>query len=238
MSKFPTRTSLFSVALLVTLGCGASAPPAAVHPASTAPTEPAATAATAPETGATPAPTAAPPAAPAASAPEPNPAAEPSASAKTEPEATPTPPSELLTAEGVVFVLDWQASTPQLVATEKCQDRVGEDAAAVAQCVEGERAKFSADVLRFRKVGGQLRWTVYKRTNDRLQMVYSVPFVFADETDYSVSLLLQGKGNGYPPIMSRSTTVPLNFPSAYSIELNDPVLGTLVYTSKRGLVAD
>lgn len=234
MRTHPPIPSLLTLAILVTLGCGTSAPPPASSPASPPPAEPTATAAKAPEPTASPEPTAAPAAAPA----EAKPAAEASASEGEKPEATPTPPSELLTAEDVAFVLDWQASTPQLVATEKCQERAGEDAAAVARCVEDERAKFSADVLRFRKLGGQLRWTVYKRSKDRLQVVYSVPFVFKDETDYSVSLLLQGKGNGYPPIQPQANTVQVNFPSVYSIELNDPVRGTLVYTSKRGVVTD
>jgi hypothetical protein len=148
------------------------------------------------------------------------------------------PPSELLLAEGVAFVLDWQNSTAKLVATEKCEKRVGDDTAAVAQCVESERGKFAADVLRFRKIGGQLRWTIYKRNGSQLQVVYSVPILFADETDYSVSLQLQGKGNGYPPIMSQERTVPITFPSEYSIELNDPIWGTLIYSSKRGIVND
>ena len=231
MSTHPPIPYLFTLAILVALGCATSAPPAADSPASPPPAEPAEPA---PTTAKAPEPTAPPAPAPA----EAKPAAEASASEGEKPEATPTPPRELLTAEDVAFVLDWQASTPQLVATEKCQERAGEDAAAVAQCVEDERAKFSADVLRFRKLGGQLRWTVYKRSKDRLQVVYSVPFVFKDETDYSVSLLLQGKGNGYPPIQPQANTVQVNFPSVYSIELNDPVRGTLVYTSKRGVVTD
>ena len=239
MSPHPPLTALLTLAILVTTGCGTSAPPPAVSAASPATAEPAATAVSAPEANASPEPTvAASTAAPSASPAETKPEAEASTSADAEPEATPTPPSELLTAEDVAFVLDWQASTPRLVAVEKCQERAGEDAAAVARCVEAERAKFSADVLRFRKIGGQLRWTIYKRNSDRLQVVYSVPFVFKDETDYSVSLLLQGKGNGYPPIQAQSNTVYLSFPSVYSIELNDPIRGNLVYTSKRGVVTD
>ncbi|MBN2197179.1 MAG: hypothetical protein JW751_30520 [Polyangiaceae bacterium] len=230
-------STLLLPSILAIAGCASSAPQAE-SPAPVPKAEPAPPVAEAPRKAAAEA--EAPPSATvdAKDDPEPGPAPENTPAAKTEAETPPTPPSELLTAEGVAFVLDWQASTPVLILTEKCEKRVGDDPDALARCVESERKTFSADVLRFRKVGGQLRWTVYKRDKDRLQVVYSVPYTFTDETDYSVSLLLQGKGTGYMPVMAQKSTIPLSFPSIYSIELNDPVWGSLVYTSKRGLVMD
>jgi hypothetical protein len=140
-----------------------------------------------------------------------------------------------LTAENVAFELDEEASAVRLVLQDKCEQRVGYEEEAVAKCVESERRKFPADVLRFRKMGAQLRWTIYKRKGDQMQVVFSAPFAFTEESDYGVSLLVQG-GTGYQPILSQARTVPLRFPTTDTIELDDPVWGQLVYNSKTGLV--
>ena len=236
MSVTRTLTSLFVLSILATVGCGGSAPPAQ----SPEPSAPAADAAPPVAEAPPPATTKAEPEAKDKVAAKSSESATETAKAKSEPEAPaapPRPPSEILTAEDVAFVLDWQASSLRLMLTDKCEEKL-DDSALVAKCVDDERAKFPADVLRFRQLGGQLRWTVYKRNKDRLQVVYSVPFTFVEETDYTVSLQLQGKGSGYQPLMSQERTIFVSLPSVYTIELNDPVWGTLVYTSKAGLVND
>jgi hypothetical protein len=159
---------------------------------------------------------------------------------KTEPAAqkpaTPPPrPNEILLAEGVAFEIDDEKSALRLILKDKCEDKVGYEQPALDQCVASERKKFPADVLRFRKLGGQLRWTVYKRSGERLQVVFSAPFTFTEETDYSVSLLVQG-GSGFQPLVSQSRSVPLNFPTTSSIEVDDPLWGLLLYRAKTGLV--
>ena len=234
MSAIRPSPSALVLSVLVTVACSSAtsqpnSPSAATEPAPGA-------AASTPE----------PKAAPAAEGTTPKASAQAKESApppqKPEPEVAPEQPagppplpSEILTAENVAFELDEEASAIRLILQDKCEQRVGYESDAVARCLESERANFPADVLRFRKIGGQLRWTVYKRKGEKLQVVYSAPVVFTEETDYTVSVLPQG-GTGYRPLMSQSSHVPLSFPSVQSIELDDPLWGLLVYRSKTGLV--
>ncbi len=162
--------------------------------------------------------------------------AEPAAPPEEKAPAGPPPsPSEILLAENVAFELDGPASAVRLLIEERCAERAAENDAALQQCMKAERSKFPADVLRFRRIGGQLRWTVYKRKGEQLQVVFSAPFTLTEESDYGTSLLILGGGSGYQPLLSQSRKVPLRFPSTDAIEIDDPVWGQLVYRAKQGL---
>jgi hypothetical protein len=227
----PFSTTLV-LSILATAACSGSTPQAE---SPTAAADPAPSPPSAPEAKADePVEPAAPPAAAQAKESASEPTKADPGPAEEKPGGPPPRPSEILLRENVAFEIDDEASAIRIILKDKCEQRVGYESDAVERCLASERAKFPADVLRFRKMSGQLRWTVYKRKGDQLQVVFSAPFSFTEESDYAVSILPQG-GTGYRPLMSQSRSVPLTFPTADSIQLDDPVWGQLVYKSKTGL---
>lgn len=237
MSAIHASYAAYALSLLVVAACSSGTPEPRTEAAAAPPTEQAAEPSPAPQAAPATVKAAEPEAKPDTAEAEPEQPPEPkSILASDEP---PRPPSEILTTEDVSFELDLNGSALKEILETKCESRVGDDPAAMSQCVEKERSKFPADVLSFRRqMGGQLRWTVFKRNRNTLQVVYSVPFTFEDETESTISMRLQGKGTGYQPLLVPRKTIPLRIPDRYSVEVDDPQWGILLYKSKVGLASN
>jgi hypothetical protein len=216
---------------LLAVRCGGSPPPAADPPAE--PTGPAA-----PEP-AKPAPAEAPPAEEPAATSEPAetsaPAEEPASSASR----PSRPPSEVIGAANMAFMIDYGASAPKEAAEKACDAESGDDPQARAACIQKAREEFLADVLQFKKVGAKWFWISYQRKGRQLIEVHKTEIELGEETESTIKIVVKGKEEGRKrPLFPNSKEMTISLPNDYGIVIEEPSLGRLVYDAKIGLVED
>jgi len=226
----------FILALALASACGGSSPPP-----SSAPAEAPSRAAPSPPPAAEAEPAAE--ASPAPSAPESEAASSEAAPASPPPEPEgPGPrqaPSAILGTPNGAFVIDYNASAPKATAEKTCSAEASEDAAKKHECMQKARASFVADVLRFKKSAqGKWTWTVYQRKGSSLPEVYKADIDLSEEGKASIKMKIKGGSQGTPPLFSQSRQGVISFPNDYSINVEDPKHGHLVYDAKVGLVGD
>jgi hypothetical protein len=222
MTRWLTLVTAAATATLIT-GCAGPAP----VPVATAPTPP-------PQPAAQAAPAAS-VAAEAPEAPDASSAAE-AADAAPEPSEPPPPaarPSEIVTAAGVTYILDYQSSDVSRAARDKCDSQAGDDPSRRADCMQKERGAFVADALRFKRGAGgrQTQWTIYRRNGDALTEVFVGTVAFADETATEVTLVPRGSA-GARPLFQGQPKVVLGVPNTYELVVEDPRYGRLVYKAR------
>lgn len=220
---------LLAVGLLAHCASEPSPPPAAPSP-EPVPAAP----------GPAPAPAPAPPAAETAAANEPAPERTEPPPAP-EPEATgPTRPAgEVITEGDTDFLLDDSASALKEAVRQKCEAEVGEgaDPKALADCRQKAREKFTGDVLSFQaSEAGSVTLVIYRRKGPRLDEVYRAAVVLKDQNPTTVLVTPKG-GKGARPFLYAQREFTVHVPDNYSLVIEDPTLGKLVYRAKVGLVA-
>jgi hypothetical protein len=165
------------------------------------------------------------------------PAPEPAQPAEPEPEPRQAP-TAILGAPNAAFVLDYNASGLRDAAEKACAPETA-DAAKRQECLQKARASFVADVLRFKKTAqGKWRWTIYQRKGSSLPEVYQADVELSDESKNSVKVKIKGGESGSRPLFAGTKQGVISFPNDYSIVLEDPKHGRLIYDAKVGLVGD
>lgn len=143
----------------------------------------------------------------------------------------------MLTARDVAFLVDYANSPVRQAADAECDKEAKGDPALKGTCLEKARDKFQPDVLRFKKdEQGKLSLIIYKRAGSSLREVYLSSIEFADEGTDSVRVKFTGREKGQKPLFKSGKHV-VQVPNDYSIEIDDPQFGKLVYNAKIGLVA-
>jgi hypothetical protein len=204
-----------------------------------------------------PQPVAAPPAAPPpAPAPAPTPiasappvASAPPAPAPTAPAAE-TPPTrsqkaiDMLTARDAAFLIDYANSDVKQRAKDTCDRESKGDPDKLGACLEKARDAFQADVIRFKRDQDNkhdweksVKLLIYKRSGSTLREVAVGTVQVAEEGMDAVKVTI-GKLKGARPLFRGQSNVVIRAPNEYSIEINDPDYGRLVYDAKIGIVTD
>jgi hypothetical protein len=175
-----------------------------------------------------------------ASAPPPAPSAK-TPEAKTEPpaleEKPSQPPIEIITSPDTAFLINYPDSAPLEAARKTCSEKGGTDDEAIATCMNDARAAFKPDVLRFKKNGKSWDFVIYKRDGSRLDEIYSARVDLSEDTPSTVKLKFSSD-KGARPLLKNKRDIVLTVPNDYSVVVNDPDLGKLVYEAKVGLVGN
>ncbi len=149
------------------------------------------------------------------------------------------PPARFLTETDTAFLIDDSSSALKQSAEQGCARKLPEDASpqAKAECVQKARDKFAADVLTFQaSPEGALTLTIYRRKASRLEEVFSVPVEIEDSSDTTALVKPKGRGRGQRPFFTAQREIKAEVPDNYSLVLEEPRLGKLVYRVKIGLV--
>jgi hypothetical protein len=88
-------------------------------------------------------------------------------------------------------------------------------------------------MLRFKK-GKEGRWlfTIYKSSGSELREIYVATVELAEDSPNTVRLKVAGREQGQRPLFKGRTSAVLTVPNDYSLEIDDPQLGKLVYGAK------
>jgi hypothetical protein len=133
----------------------------------------------------------------------------------------------------VSFQIDYEASAPRQKADAACSAETKQDAEAMPLCLQKARDRFLPDVLRFKKAKeGQWLFTVYKSSGSELREVYLTTVELADDSPNTVRLKVAGREHGQRPLFKGRTSAILTVPDDYSLEIDDPQLGKLMYAAK------
>jgi hypothetical protein len=197
-----------------------------------------------PAAPAPPAPSAPPPAPPAASAsasPEPeapkqadNKMAAPSADDAMKPTQK---PRDIVTLADALFLLAFENSDVGKAADKKC-NAASSDPNAVAACMAAARDKIQINAIRFKQDAMKnWWWTSMLKKGNSLTLLHRVMFDFGEETDRSIVIKPKGGDQG----MAKGSNVPrevrIEVVNDYTIALQDPQFGKLLYEAKIGLEA-
>lgn len=222
----PTRGFVAALTVVGAIGCGGATAPAEAPVAATPAPSPA-PATPAPEPTPAPPSASAPPAATVPAAPEAPPAPEPV-----------TPIADRIIASSVAYMIRYDDSAPRKVADSACA-KTGEDPEAHSKCMEKERGRFVADVLRFHKDDKGTSLTIYRRQGNALQELSKSAVDFGEQTPDKVALKVKSD-KGTRPLFAgkKEVTVSSSADSTSNIELDDPRFGKLIYEARIGLVND
>lgn len=122
-------------------------------------------------------------------------------------------PREMLTEAGLGFMIDLTASSKK------------------------PGKAFKGDVMAFKREGPErYRWVIYDRKGEQLKEVFSVPIEFEEKGETSIVIKPKGAGKGARPILGGQQSITISIPNDYSIEIEDPKLGHLVYNAKFSLI--
>jgi hypothetical protein len=145
-------------------------------------------------------------------------------------------PKDIVTAGDTAFVLSFGTSEAGEQADIRCRDKVGDDRSAHQACVEKLRRKVTAKILTFVNKKEQWWWVTYDKRGDQLVTMHKIPFEFGEVTEQTVALRPTGKDKGLAPLARLPRRFVITVPNEYSIEVNDPVHGKLVYEAKIGIL--
>lgn len=133
-------------------------------------------------------------------------------------------------------MLNYNASPAKEKVTQACAGKAGDDAAALAACVEKERSKLVSDVLVFEKSEkGATTWKTYKRTGNQLVEVSVSQVDVGADTPERIELKIKSE-TGTRQLFAGKKQVVILSESDSSIAVDDPQLGRLVYEARVGLV--
>lgn len=176
------------------------------------------------------------PAEPAPEAKEASAPAEPAAEPAPEPSKPLRTPIDIITAPKLAFVINHPSSALQEAAEKKCAS-VAQDPAKRAACMQKERGRFPADVLQFKKdTEGTLWWIIYRRKGTALTVVSRSSIELSDEKDDSVTVNIVGKDKMQRILFPTRGKFVVTVPNEYSIEIDEPRYGKLVYDAKIDIV--
>jgi len=133
-------------------------------------------------------------------------------------------------------MLNYNASPAKEKLTQACTAKTGEDAAALAACIEKERSKLVSDVLVFEKGDkGGTTWRIYKRAGSQLTEITVAQVEVGSDTPEKVELKIKSE-TGPRQLFAGKKQIVILSDSDSSIALDDPQFGKLVYEARVGLM--
>jgi hypothetical protein len=218
MTQVPSRSLRFSsyLACMIAVGCG-GAPPAetpATHAKSAAPAE---------STGSQ-----------AASAEASKPKTEPEADKPADPVITRTVGDRVF-APRMAYALNYPVSGAKEKAAQKCSVKFPEPGEARAACLEKERGKFTADVLVFEKNDNGQFVSIYRRSGNALSQMSKSKVALGEDTTEKLSFKVEDD-KGWRSLFAGKKRFEVKMRDEYSIELDEPQYGNLVYEARIGMI--
>jgi len=145
------------------------------------------------------------------------------------------PPAELITGPNLVYVFNFKESPVGIAAKEKCEGQFSDDRAAYGACLEKARNKVPVELVRFIKEPDGDHWYVtYNRYKGNLLKWHRVQFHPGKETEDRLTINLIGKDMGIAPMAKVPAHLEIELPNDYSIVVNDPDIGAMMFDAKVG----
>jgi hypothetical protein len=147
-------------------------------------------------------------------------------------------PIETITAAKVAFVINYSSSEPYEKAEKRCEAKSGGDPKQRAACMQKERSDFMADVIQFKKnKKDKMIWLTYRRKGSNLTELSQAEIELSDETENTVTVKVLDTKKPRALFAARNK-FKIKVPNDYSLELDEPMHGKLVYDAKIDVLAE
>jgi hypothetical protein len=146
-------------------------------------------------------------------------------------------PKDMLTAPEVTFMFSFNQSEPKAKAEEKCQAQTKGEGKKMADCMKKASSKFGEDGMQFKQEKGSWVWITLRRKGSTLTTLHKIPFEFGEEKGTTITLKTTGKDTGKSPMRVVPKEVKIEVPNEFSIAMQDPDAGRLVYEAKIGITS-
>jgi hypothetical protein len=144
---------------------------------------------------------------------------------------------DMLTAPEVTFMFSFNQSEPKAKAEEKCQAQTKGEGKKMADCMRKASSKFGVDGMQFKQEKGTWYWITLRRKGATLTTLHKIAFEFGEEKPTSVTINPKGRDTGTSPMRNIPNSVTIEVPNEFSIALQDPAAGRLVYEAKIGITS-
>jgi hypothetical protein len=149
------------------------------------------------------------------------------------------PPLELITNPSVLYVFNFSESAAGQSAKERCDESSDGAPDQLAACLQKARSKVPVESARFIKKGkDEYWWVTLNRYRGNLLKWHVIQFQVGEETNDRVVLKPMGKDKGIAPMTNIPRSLEIDLPNDYSIVLNDPEFGKMVFEAKFGKIDD
>ena len=146
---------------------------------------------------------------------------------------------DTITAPKVAYQINYSSSAPSEAAEKKCDAAAGGEATVKAACLKKERSEFFADVVRFKRDAQDKIWFItYRRTGGTLILLHKTPVTVTNDGDAAVKVQILGDDKAVRVLFPKAKSFKLRVPNDYSIEIDEPRLGKLVYDAKLDLITN
>lgn len=146
-------------------------------------------------------------------------------------------PLQVLTSDNVSFVFSFPDSDIKAVRAEECAKKAKDDDAKKAACMtKASETEVESTGIRFEKSGEDWVYYGFSMPKGKVIDLHRFQVKFDGETKDSIKVVPQGKDTGKKPgAVPKEFTITV--PDMYSIVIEDPKKGKMVYRSKVGLLA-
>jgi hypothetical protein len=134
----------------------------------------------------------------------------------------------------IAYMVNYPVSGAKDIADHKCSVKFPEPEAK-ASCMDKERNRFTADVLVFEKSDEGQWLTIYKRSGNALAQLSKSKLGLGDDTPQRLVVKVESE-KGWRPLFAGKKEFSVNLHDEYSVELDDPQYGRLVYDARIGLI--
>jgi hypothetical protein len=134
-------------------------------------------------------------------------------------------------------MFSFNQSEPKAKAEEKCQAQTKGEGKKMADCMRKASSKFGEDGIQFKQEKGTWYWITQRRKGSTLTTLHKIPFEFGEEKETYVILKPNGKDTGRTPMRNIPKEVKIEVPNEFSIAIQDPDAGRLVYDAKIGITS-
>lgn len=149
------------------------------------------------------------------------------------------PPGELITGPNLVYMFNFKESEVGKAAHERCTEQAGDSRSELAACMEKARSKVQVESVRFvKESSGEHFFITYNRYKGNLLKWHKVQFMPGEETADRITLNLIGKDKGIAPMARVPRSISIELPNDYTIVVDDPDHGPMMYDAKIGTLED
>jgi hypothetical protein len=145
-------------------------------------------------------------------------------------------PHDIVTSADVIFMFSFNSSDISDKTEKRCDSEAGSDAKAHAECMRAVRDKIGIDGIQFKQdKKGAWWWITLRRKGSSLMALHRIEFDFGEEADFSINIHPKGKDQGLAPMARVPKEVVISVPNEYSIALDNPEWGRMVFEAKIGI---
>jgi hypothetical protein len=150
------------------------------------------------------------------------------------------PVRSILESADTVYFLSYEESDVGKTAEASCAKESGGDPQKNSACMSKARQNLEGLGYRFKKnpKNEATTCTILRRQGNTLTTLHKFRYKYGDETETSVMIKMDGKDDGPIKWEKIPTEFKVELPNDYTMVLQDPKYGRLVYYAKSGIPGD